>query len=530
MGLWDLLLEHGAVVDTLGGKYGHALQAAALKADQAFVRKLLEQQVHVDEISGKYATALQAAASSGNAEVVRLLLDHNANPRTEGGFYGSALNAAARRGNMDVLNVLLEQGLPYHMIDGALLQAILSRQDEAVEKLIKNGASVEATDAENRSPFDLLQNPAEFDANSDFGGDEEDDYESEASFEEDQDVDSETPDAADDPDDASVDAGTDDGASIANLQLEDPSTADSKIQKYLEEAKTKIRRNPTLRRPFAVQRKPVAATQGNGLIPASTAQYDALGMSKPQQPEHADSGYPHSGDSWHRKSQQDNAYANQAASYNQPTPPTNNEYKAYSSHLPARQEYSSYQDQPSVGVNGGNSYEASRPPTSPYQAQPRYFNSPSQPPPPSLPPSSSYTSSLPANTNPWPADPYDSPNRPPPTPPRPQPQPSNSTYQAYRQQTPQQRPSPYEAQQPFPSPSSSYQTPQNGNPYPPSAYGAYQPPAQQYQAPYPPALSTPPPQQPPRPPLQSQGSDGLDFGALQQKAQRFGSSVGKLWR
>lgn len=524
------------------------------------MRKLLEHQVHVDETSGKYATALQAAASSGNVEVVSLLLDHNANPRTEGGFYGSALNAAARRGNIDVLNVLLEQGLPYPMVDGALLQAILSRQDEAVEKLIKNGASVEVMDAENRSPFDLLQNSAELDANSDFGGDEEDDYESEASFEEDDDVDSVTPDAADGPDDVSVAAGTDDGASIANLQLEDPSTADSKIQKYLEEAKTKIRRNPTLRRPFAVQRKPVAATQGNGLIPASTAQYDAFGISKPQQPEHADSGYPHSGDNWQRKSQQDNAYANQAVSYNQPTPaaPTNNEYKAYSSHLPARQEYSSYQDQSSVGVSGGNSYEASSPPahqTSPYQAQPQYFNPPSQPPPPSLPTSSSYTGGFLANSSQWPADPYDSPSvnadRPPPIPPRPQPLPPNSTYQAYRQQAPQQRPSPYEAQQPFPSPSSSYQTQQNpyhqsspvpSQQYPPSgsapAYGAYQPPAQQYQAPYPPSLSTPsppPPQQPPRPPLaqsqsQSQGSDGLDFGALQQKAQRFGSSVGRFWK
>ena len=328
------------------------------------MRKLLEHQVHVDETSGKYATALQAAASSGNVEVVRLLLEHNANPRTEGGFYGSALNAAARRGNIDVLNVLIEQGLPDHMIDGALLQAVLSRQDEAVERLIKNGASVEAMDAEHRSPLDLLQKPAESDANSDFGGDEEDDYESEASFEEDDDVESETTDSANGPDGASVVAGTDDGASVADLQLEDPSTADAKIQKYLEEAKTRIRRNPTLRRPFAVQRKPVAAFQGNGQIPTSTAQYDAFGISKPQQPEHAYSEYPQSGDDWQRKSQQDNAYPSQAASYHQSSSavPTNNKYAAYSSRPPAHQGYSSYQDQPPVGVSGSNSYEASSPP------------------------------------------------------------------------------------------------------------------------------------------------------------------------
>ncbi|KAL9634340.1 MAG: hypothetical protein Q9164_004151 [Protoblastenia rupestris] len=113
---------------------------------------------------------------------------------------------------------------------------------------------------------------------------EEDDDDSNISDEEDDEDDGEDSNAGDDDGDGSIAGGTDDGASIANLQLEDPSTAESKIQRYLEDARAKIRRNPTLHRPAAIQPKPVAHSAGLGQIPGSTAQYDAYGCRSRRSP------------------------------------------------------------------------------------------------------------------------------------------------------------------------------------------------------------------------------------------------------
>ena len=110
--------------------------------------RLLELRIEVNESSGKYGTALQAAAFAGDAVTVALLLQHDANPQLEGGLHGNPLNAAARMANIDVLNHLLEEALPYAMLDGAILQAVVFPQDEVVNALLKKGASVEARDDE----------------------------------------------------------------------------------------------------------------------------------------------------------------------------------------------------------------------------------------------------------------------------------------------------------------------------------------------------------------------------------------------
>ncbi|KAK7906364.1 hypothetical protein PG985_016370 [Apiospora marii] len=65
-------------VNTQGGKYGNALQAASVRGSQEVVRLLLEKGADVHAQGGKYGNALQAASLRGSQEVVRLLLEKGA--------------------------------------------------------------------------------------------------------------------------------------------------------------------------------------------------------------------------------------------------------------------------------------------------------------------------------------------------------------------------------------------------------------------------------------------------------------------
>ena len=561
----DLLLEHGAEIDAQGGKYGNALQAAALKAGKDFVQRLLDLHAEVNKASGKYGTALQAAAFSSDAETVALLLEHHTNPQLEGGLYGNALNAAARHADADVVNHLLEQTLPYSMLDGALLQAVLFRQDETVNSLLKKGASVKARDDELGSPLELLQKAPGEDNNSDFSGDEEDE-ESDMPDDEDEDEDGDE-DIDDDDGESSVGAGTDNGASIADLQLEDPSTTESKIQKYLEGAKTKIRRNPTLRRPAAIQRKPVGQSQGAPQLPSSTAQYDVYGASKPQLSEQVSSAYQSLSSHWRKNSVPRNDISYQGAgSSQQASAPTSNGYAACGASPPATQAYNSYNSyaQPTL-LSATNTYHVGSPsqlPLSPYQAQGPYDN---PAPPPRQPPQQvpSYQDKpLPSILRPSiSSQNLNNTTSPPPPAPPPRPQPTSNGYQSYSQPSPYQSPSqayhsptqqhyqssPKPQQTYFPpqqQQQSQYQSPpaQQQAPYSsyppqpiPSSHQQHQPPQPQHQtsysggAPYGGGLNQAQPlAQPPRPQnaQQGQSSDSIDFDRLQQKAQKFAGRFG----
>ena len=488
------------------------------------MQRLLELQVRINDVSGKYGTALQAAASAGDALTVALLLQHGADPQLEGGLYGNALNAAACRANIDVLNNLLEQELPYDMLNRAMLQAILFRQDEAVNALLKKGASVDVMDHELGSPLELLQKPPGVDANSDFGGDEEDEEDSsDVSDEEDEDEDD-----ADDgnsksgseEDDSSVSDDTDNGASVADLQLEDPSTAESKIQKYLEDAKARIRRNPSLRVPTTIQRKPVVR------------QYNSYGVSKLLQSKSVESANPTSSNKWRKNPQTPNTYPYQTSTYGQAAPiaAASSEYAAYSSHPPITQAFDSHNQQPLSGTASINNYignEPSQPQASPYPVQSPY-DSPAQPGLPTPPKAPSYgdLTSLPSILRPsHSSQNLSTSSNLAPLPPPPRPQAANSNYQAYAQKMQQSSPyHAYQTPQPFQTPSPQQGPPLTAAPPPVQMpYAAYSPPPQQSQY-----NGQSPPPMPPRPSAaQNHSDDLLDFDRLQQKAQKF---AGRFWK
>ncbi|MCJ1464534.1 hypothetical protein MMC07_003147 [Pseudocyphellaria aurata] len=321
LGAWDMLLAHGADVHARGGKYGNVLQAAALKADDEIIQKLLETPVDVNEVGGKYATALQAASYANRPELVTKLLEHHANVHILGGFYGNALNAAARKGSTRVLSLLLDQSPSDNMLDEGLLQAVYHRQTAVVEMLLKNGANVEARDPVLGSCRDALQRQLEEDPNSDDEGDEDD--------ENSEDSEDDSDDEEEEEEDSDTEEVEDKDASVASLQLGDPGTEESKIQKLLEDAMTKIKRNPSVSRFRSVRRRPISQYQN----PDQFGQPVESGHQSYDNPwqAHTGAGYDHYNQQYNGQSQGAPSNSNyRADSYNGQVPqagdPRRNQY------------------------------------------------------------------------------------------------------------------------------------------------------------------------------------------------------------
>lgn len=242
----ERLVEHGADVHATGGKYGNALQAAAIKADIEIIDDILNRAIElVNQRSGKYHTALIAASYFNRMEVVSKLLDAGADFRFQGGKYRSAINAAAIRGNKAILDKYLSMGPPDHLLDEALVEACAFRQSSSVEVLLKAGANVTTRHPTLGLPFDALAATEAEDENSDVEDEDEDEEDDED--DEDEDEDEEGEDDEWEGDNVSESGLTEEG-SVTDLQLEDEVSEETKIQKLLEEAIARCKRNPTVKR------------------------------------------------------------------------------------------------------------------------------------------------------------------------------------------------------------------------------------------------------------------------------------------
>ena len=142
------LLEAGANVDTRGGMYDNALQAASARGHEAIVRLLLDNQANVNAQGGAYGTALQAASARGHEAIVRLLLDNQASVDAQGGLYSTALQAASAEGHVAIVRLLLGNQADVNAQGGAYgtaLQVASARGYEAIVRLLlDNQASVNA--------------------------------------------------------------------------------------------------------------------------------------------------------------------------------------------------------------------------------------------------------------------------------------------------------------------------------------------------------------------------------------------------
>ncbi|KAF2686652.1 hypothetical protein K458DRAFT_297429 [Lentithecium fluviatile CBS 122367] len=106
----QILLGKGAEVNTQGGDYGNALQAASSEGHEAVVKVLLEKGAEINTQGGRCGNALYAASRRGHEAVVKVLLEKGAKVKAQGGYYGNALQAASQGGHEAVVKVLLGKG------------------------------------------------------------------------------------------------------------------------------------------------------------------------------------------------------------------------------------------------------------------------------------------------------------------------------------------------------------------------------------------------------------------------------------
>ena len=69
-----LLIEKGADVNTQGGSYGNALQAASNGGHEAIAKLLMEKGAYINAQGKLFGNALQAASSRGHEAIAKLLI------------------------------------------------------------------------------------------------------------------------------------------------------------------------------------------------------------------------------------------------------------------------------------------------------------------------------------------------------------------------------------------------------------------------------------------------------------------------
>ncbi|KAG9757778.1 purine and uridine phosphorylase, partial [Aureobasidium melanogenum] len=143
------LLESGADINSEGGRYDNALQAAAAHGLENMVNLLLKWGADVNTNRG--TSTLQRASERGHVRVTQSLLAHGADVNAKGGkdmIVFGALQAACFNGHLEVAELLLNSGADVNIRGGqfgsALQAASLIGCDRIVQLLLQKGAEINA--------------------------------------------------------------------------------------------------------------------------------------------------------------------------------------------------------------------------------------------------------------------------------------------------------------------------------------------------------------------------------------------------
>lgn len=147
-----LLLEEGAIINAVGHSEGPgtALTAAAYNGWTRAVQFLLDRGADVNIVAGRYGTALSAAAARGQVELMKKFLSQGAEMNTKGVYsHKTPLIAAARNDEVDAAELLLDRGVDVNFSDSsqgtALMAASRGGGSDTIALLLKKGAEVNAS-------------------------------------------------------------------------------------------------------------------------------------------------------------------------------------------------------------------------------------------------------------------------------------------------------------------------------------------------------------------------------------------------
>ncbi len=116
-----LLIQEGAKVnltDPARPRLSSALESAAVSGYLSLVKLLLKEGACLAQGQSDFGCALTAAAAGGRESIVQFLLDTNAEIDFSSKRYGSALHAAAENGNLKVVKLLLARGADVNQTGG----------------------------------------------------------------------------------------------------------------------------------------------------------------------------------------------------------------------------------------------------------------------------------------------------------------------------------------------------------------------------------------------------------------------------
>lgn len=147
MNVVDLLLDHGADVNSVHRIFGSPLYAGCEIGELRIVRALLDHKpkAEIDMITpARFCYPLHVACINGHDETVDFLIDRGASTTKEGGACEVVLNAACWGCSTITVHMLIDKGALVTTIRGeygtALEAAVESRNIETVKLLLENGA------------------------------------------------------------------------------------------------------------------------------------------------------------------------------------------------------------------------------------------------------------------------------------------------------------------------------------------------------------------------------------------------------
>lgn len=133
----QMLLDAAANINTRGGFCNDALQAASMMGHEKVVQMLIGAGADVNAQGRVLGNALQAASYYNHEKVVQMLLDGGAEIDAEGGEYGNALQAASIQGHEKVVQMLLDAGADINAQVGRYGDALRAASAGVHEKIIK---------------------------------------------------------------------------------------------------------------------------------------------------------------------------------------------------------------------------------------------------------------------------------------------------------------------------------------------------------------------------------------------------------